>query len=191
MANGFDSTSLLEFILELEDTFDIVIPDDDLIPDNFSSISKITDYIVSLMEEWLWIIYGMLLADVIWIASIAGIYLNRKRRWILVKLRRWLTGYLLINARCCFLPEGEPLVRNDLFELISYADSKKISNIKICTNGVLIDKYIQKIVTSAITEIHISLDSLIENDKTYRGYRIERYFKILIYLSQKQETIKK
>ena len=50
---------------------------------------------------------------------------------------------------------GEPLVRNDLFELISYADSKKISNIKICTNGVLIDKYIQKIVTSAITEIHI------------------------------------
>lgn len=51
VANGFDSTSLLEFILELEDTFDIVIPDDDLIPDNFSSISKITDYIVSLMEE--------------------------------------------------------------------------------------------------------------------------------------------
>lgn len=51
VANGFDSTSLLEFILELEDTFDIVIPDDDLIPDNFSSISKIADYIVSLMEE--------------------------------------------------------------------------------------------------------------------------------------------
>ena len=69
---------------------------------------------------------------------------------------------------------GEPLVRNDLFELISYADSKKISNIKICTNGVLIDKYIQKIVTSAITEIHISLDSLVENDKQYRGYRIEK-----------------
>lgn len=51
VANGFDSTSLLEFILELEDTFDIVIPDDDLIPDNFCSISKITDYIVSLIEE--------------------------------------------------------------------------------------------------------------------------------------------
>lgn len=51
VANGFDSTSLLEFILELEDTFDIVIPDDDLIPDNFSSISKITDYIVNLEED--------------------------------------------------------------------------------------------------------------------------------------------
>ncbi|WP_407384141.1 acyl carrier protein [Ruminococcus sp.] len=51
VANGFDSTSLLEFILELEDTFDIVIPDDDLIPDNFSSIIKITDYIVGLKEE--------------------------------------------------------------------------------------------------------------------------------------------
>lgn len=51
VANGFDSTSLLEFIIELEDVFDIIIPDEDLMPDNFSSISKITDYIVSLRKE--------------------------------------------------------------------------------------------------------------------------------------------
>lgn len=86
---------------------------------------------------------------------------------------------------------GEPLVRNDLFELISYADSKKISNIKICTNGVLIDKYIQKIVTSAITEIHISLDSLVENDKQYRGYRIEKILQNINLLKSKARNNQK
>ena len=51
VANGFDSTSLLELILELEDTFDVIIPDEDLIPDNFASISKITNYIMKLKDE--------------------------------------------------------------------------------------------------------------------------------------------
>ena len=80
---------------------------------------------------------------------------------------------------------GEPLVRNDLFELISYAESRNISNIKICTNGVLIDRYILEIVTSAITEIHISLDSLIENDKQYRGYKIEKILQNINLLKSK------
>ena len=50
-ASGFDSTSLLEFILALEDHFDIIVPDEDLLPENFGSISKITEYIVGLKEE--------------------------------------------------------------------------------------------------------------------------------------------
>ncbi|MGL5576481.1 MAG: phosphopantetheine-binding protein [Sarcina sp.] len=50
-ASGFDSTSLLEFILELEEKFDIIIPDEDLTPDNFESISKITNYIIQLRNN--------------------------------------------------------------------------------------------------------------------------------------------
>lgn len=50
-ANGFDSTSLLEFILELEDEFDLIIPDEDLLPDNFASINKITNYVIRMREE--------------------------------------------------------------------------------------------------------------------------------------------
>jgi len=50
-ASGFDSTSLLEFILALEDHFDIIVPDEDLLPENFGSISKITEYITNLKEE--------------------------------------------------------------------------------------------------------------------------------------------
>ena len=50
-ASGFDSTSLLEFILALEDHFDIIVPDEDLLPENFGTISKITEYVVNLKEE--------------------------------------------------------------------------------------------------------------------------------------------
>lgn len=50
-ASGFDSTSLLEFILALEDHFNIIVPDEDLVPENFGSISKITEYIVGIKEE--------------------------------------------------------------------------------------------------------------------------------------------
>lgn len=46
---GFDSTSLLEFIIDLEDTFNIMIPDEDLIPDNFDSISSIVAFISKLL----------------------------------------------------------------------------------------------------------------------------------------------
>lgn len=51
VAGGFDSLSLLNFILELESKFDIVIADDDLVPDNFTSIDSIANYISSLLNE--------------------------------------------------------------------------------------------------------------------------------------------
>lgn len=44
-SSGFDSTQLLEFILNLEKEFDIIIPDEDLVPDNFSSLQAIAEYI--------------------------------------------------------------------------------------------------------------------------------------------------
>lgn len=86
---------------------------------------------------------------------------------------------------------GEPLVRSDLFELISYAGSKEISNIKICTNGVLIDRYIQDIITSPVAEIHISLDSLSGNDKQYRGYKVENIIKNINLLKEKARSNQK
>ena len=50
-ASGFDSTSLLEFILALEDRFNILVPDEDLSPDNFGSLRTITEYIIGLKED--------------------------------------------------------------------------------------------------------------------------------------------
>lgn len=45
-SNGhFDSFALMELVLQLEETFSIEIPDDDLDPNLFYSINTITDYI--------------------------------------------------------------------------------------------------------------------------------------------------
>ena len=45
-SNGhFDSFSLMELVLQLEETFDIEIPDSDLDPDTFYSINTIAGYI--------------------------------------------------------------------------------------------------------------------------------------------------
>ncbi len=42
---GFDSVSLMEFVLRLEDTFGISIPDEDLDPDIFYSVKSIAAYL--------------------------------------------------------------------------------------------------------------------------------------------------
>jgi acyl carrier protein len=48
---GFDSFSLMEFVLRLEDTFGISIPDEDLDPDIFHSIKTITAYVQTRLEQ--------------------------------------------------------------------------------------------------------------------------------------------
>jgi acyl carrier protein len=48
---GFDSFSLLEFILRLEDEFGIAIPDEDLDPDIFRSINTVVAYVLRRIGE--------------------------------------------------------------------------------------------------------------------------------------------
>jgi len=47
----FDSVALLEFILRLEDTFSLRIPDEDLDPDIFSSPETIVAYLRTRLEQ--------------------------------------------------------------------------------------------------------------------------------------------
>jgi acyl carrier protein len=48
---GFDSFSLMEIVLNLEDTLGFKIPDEDLDPDVFQSIKTIAAYIHSRLER--------------------------------------------------------------------------------------------------------------------------------------------
>ncbi len=48
--DGFDSFGLMEFVLQLEETFDISIPDDDLDPDTFYSVKAIVGYLVEQLN---------------------------------------------------------------------------------------------------------------------------------------------
>lgn len=49
--DGFDSFSLMEFVLQLEETFDMSIPDDDLDPDIFHSMNTIMVYLSDKLES--------------------------------------------------------------------------------------------------------------------------------------------
>lgn len=63
---------------------------------------------------------------------------------------------------------GEPLLRNDLIELIHFAKRQGIQHIKICTNGLLLAKRIDEIKYAPISEIHISVDSIVERQDDFR-----------------------
>jgi acyl carrier protein len=48
---GFDSFSLMELVLRLEDTFELSIPDEALDPDIFHSVRTITAYLSVRLEQ--------------------------------------------------------------------------------------------------------------------------------------------
>lgn len=45
---SFDSLGILETLVWVEDTFDVSIPDEELNVDNFNSIGKMADYVMSV-----------------------------------------------------------------------------------------------------------------------------------------------
>ena len=40
-----DSTGVLELVMFVEDTFDITVQDEEIVPENFDSVSRLTAYI--------------------------------------------------------------------------------------------------------------------------------------------------
>jgi len=67
------------------------------------------------------------------------------------------------------LTGGEPLLRDDVGEVISYARSIGFEKISMTTNGLLLDRRIEDIVSSGITNIAISLDGIGETHDMIRG----------------------
>lgn len=48
---GMDSLQFIEFVVSVEEEFDIVIPDEALLMDNISSLNGFITYIESIIEE--------------------------------------------------------------------------------------------------------------------------------------------
>ena len=46
-----DSTGVLELVAFVEEKYEISVADEELIPDNFDSINKLTDYIVKKLKS--------------------------------------------------------------------------------------------------------------------------------------------
>lgn len=64
------------------------------------------------------------------------------------------------------LSGGEPLIREDVVEIVKKLSSLKFRDISITTNGVLLEKYAKELVDAGLNRINVSFDTL--NQETYK-----------------------
>jgi cyclic pyranopterin phosphate synthase len=60
---------------------------------------------------------------------------------------------------------GEPLLRDDIVDIILKTSSLKFKDISITTNGILLEKYAEDLYEAGLNRINVSLDTL--NPNTY------------------------
>ena len=61
---------------------------------------------------------------------------------------------------------GDPLVRNDIVEIVEKIASLNFKDISLTTNGVLLEKYAEDLKKAGLNRVNVSLDTL--NHTTYR-----------------------
>lgn len=72
---------------------------------------------------------------------------------------------------------AEPLINVNLFRLVSFAAQKGVIDIRIITNGLLLSKFTDRILDSAITNLFVSLDA--SSSSTYEKIRGKGYDQVL------------
>lgn len=78
------------------------------------------------------------------------------------------------GIRTLRLTGGEPLLRKDLFDILSEVKTSTFRRIILQTNGLLLRKFHKEINTSPITTVAVSIDGLQGTNDLIRG--IEGYF---------------
>ncbi len=61
---------------------------------------------------------------------------------------------------------GEPLLRNDLPEIIENIKDSRLKDISLTTNGILLEKYAEKLKDAGLNRVNVSLDTL--NPEKYK-----------------------
>lgn len=70
-----------------------------------------------------------------------------------------------IGVRKIRLSGGEPLIRNDIIQIVQKISSISFKDIALTSNGILLKKYAQKLVNAGLNRINVSFDTL--NRETY------------------------
>ena len=74
-----------------------------------------------------------------------------------------------IGVRKIRLSGGEPLIRKDIVEIVSKINSVGFKDISLTTNGILLEKYAERIVRDQWHVIFVSLDAFREVNDDIRG----------------------
>jgi radical SAM protein with 4Fe4S-binding SPASM domain len=64
---------------------------------------------------------------------------------------------------------GEPLLRDDIFEVISSAHHRGIRNINMATNGFLVHTFERQLAKAHLTRVYISIDGTEPSNDRFRG----------------------
>ena len=76
-------------------------------------------------------------------------------------------------TRCNMGLFGEPLLNTDIFKMVRYAESAGI-RIRISTNATLLDRYIDELFSSRLTQLVVCLDGA--SKETHEAYRVGSKF---------------
>ncbi len=68
---------------------------------------------------------------------------------------------------------GEPLLREDLFEVLAHIPTGRFSKVILGTNGLLLDRYADQINDSCLTNVSVSLDGFGKTNELLRGIDFE------------------
>jgi len=71
-----------------------------------------------------------------------------------------------IGVRKIRLSGGEPLIREDIIEIVQKISSIEFKDIALTTNGTLLGKYAEKLKSAGLNRVNVSFDTL--NRETYR-----------------------
>jgi cyclic pyranopterin phosphate synthase len=88
-----------------------------------------------------------------------------------------------IGIRKIRLSGGEPLIRDDIIDIVTRISSIKFKDIGLTTNGTLLEKYAQSLKDAGLNRVNVSFDTL--NPETYR------FITTSSYVDQVKKGIKK
>jgi cyclic pyranopterin phosphate synthase len=74
------------------------------------------------------------------------------------------------------LSGGEPLIRDDIVDIVSKISSVSFRDISLTTNGVLLGKYAEQLYNAGLTRVNVSFDTL--NPETYKRITKRDYMEL-------------
>jgi len=74
------------------------------------------------------------------------------------------------------LSGGEPLIRDDIIDIVTKISSVGFRDISLTTNGVLLDKYAVALYNAGLTRVNVSFDTL--NPETYKLITKRNYMEL-------------